>query len=370
MFSTQRGWEEALDALIAETRPILETTSAETERHLPKIPNIVTTVSLLKPHSTHRLPLSDIARSCPNAQFDPRLFAAVRITLRDNTSQATALLFAPGSMVVTGSRSEQQALYWSRVVFLRISMVRFACLLDDGRIGTEHLATRLRFDDFTMHNHVANGELGYQIDLEAIRSANGLQCMHYHDLFPGLIGNVWLTPDYRCHCRGANSSGKNRDGCKCVLSVLFFKTGKIVIPGCKTMRDANMVFYRICRATERFKIDNHPKREAPVAAEVTLVPTVRKRAVREEEEEEVKEESAFKRAAPALPAVFALALADRLPELNRLLRMMPGCVRDLDRTGQTVLERMEAIPLQDRQPQHAAIVASLKNADRDRGGGD
>ena len=91
MFSTQRGWEEALDALIAETRPILETTSAETERHLPKIPNIVTTVSLLKPHSTHRLPLSDIARSCPNAQFDPRLFAAVRITLRDNTSQAAEI---------------------------------------------------------------------------------------------------------------------------------------------------------------------------------------------------------------------------------------------------------------------------------------
>src|SRR5690606_13285259 len=150
---------DELERIEAATKPILESASAEAERHLPKIPNIVTTVLLLKPNSAHRLPLSDIARSCPNAQFAPRLFAAVRITLRDNTSQATALLFAPVSMVVTGSRSEQQALYWSRVVFLRISMTRFACVDDKGRITTEKLATRLRFDDFTIHNHVANGDL-------------------------------------------------------------------------------------------------------------------------------------------------------------------------------------------------------------------
>lgn len=384
MFSAQRAWEDALDALLAETRPILEVTSAEAEQHLPKIPNIVTTVLLLEPNSAHRLPLRDIALSNHSTQFDPDLFAAVRITLRDNTSQATALLFAPGSMVVTGSRSEHQALYWSRVVFLRISMVRFACIGDGGRIETVHLATRLRFDGFTMHNHVANGELGYQIDLEAIRAANGLQCMHYHDLFPGLIGNVWLTPDYRCHCkttRGGGGGGKNRDSCKCVLSVLFFKTGKIVIPGCKTMRDANMVFYRICTAMERFKATLHPPPQPPPpllaeAESKVALPALRKRAARapeeEEEEEEQKADKAvpLKRAAPTLPAVFALALADRLPELVRLLSLMPKCVRDVDRGGLTVLERMAMIQPQDRQPNYEAIVASLENASRGRGGGD
>lgn len=362
MFSDEEGWVKAFETLHSTIVPILDRIPAEQERLYPKIPNIVTTVSLLPPG--YRLPLHEIARRLPNAQFAPNLFAAVRITLRDNLSQTTALLFSPGSMVVVGSRTEQHALYWSRIVAVMISSTRFPVYNKTNNVIEMHLlADYMRFENFKTHNYVGYGDLGLTLDLSMIYQMYSCCTDRFEGLFPGLTCRVWLTKDYTCHCT-SKANHKNRKSCKCILSVLLFETGKVVLPGCKSVAIMNSVFYRVRKAIDAFI--NVAKPTLPLTRIMNFeLPVQVKRAKRSDdyELEPYKPQSMGITRKSTLPPIIRFALDDRLAEVAHMLSMVPECYQDADGYGQTAKDRLLLLSPADQMPNYEAILNALKHAE-------
>ena len=68
----------------------------------PTLQNIVATCSL-----GMALDLKTIALTARNAEYNPRRFAAVIMRIRE--PKTTALIFASGKIVVTGSKTEEQS---------------------------------------------------------------------------------------------------------------------------------------------------------------------------------------------------------------------------------------------------------------------
>lgn len=349
--ATSDPWESTLVAFVNNMIPTLDRVNPDTERFLPKTPNVVTTVYLL--HKGFQLPLHCIARRFPNAQFAPNLFAAVRFALRDNLSQAMALLFSPGSLVVVGSRSRQQALYWSRVVAVMISSTRFPIYnVQTNQLETHILGTFMQFSNFMTHNHVGNGDLGHNLDLNAINEAYSLRSSHDEGLFPGLTCQVWLTKNYKCNCP------KSRDSCKCMLSVTLFKTGKVVIPGCRTIEDMNCAFYRVRMAVARFKEGSQVRESTPSSLPDGAVQ--RKRAKKDTDDGEApiyKPQTVSAIRKTTMAPILRFALDDRLAEVARLLELMPNCVTS------DIVDRFKSIQPTERMPNYDEIFKALKNAE-------
>lgn len=348
MFSETEGWEAAFENLAKNVVPTLARVSAEEERLYPKTPNLVTTVALLPPDYT--LPLHSIARRFPCAQFAPNIFAAIRITLRDNASQTTALLFSTGAMVVVGSRSRQHALYWSRVVAVMISSTRFPIYnKKTNQIEMHVLADYMCFDNFKTHNFVGHGYLGHTVDLHAIYNTYPCCTDRFDGLFPGLTCHVWLTKDYACRC-----TAKNKKSCKCSLRVLLFDTGKVVLPGCQSIEIMNAVFYRVRKAVDTFV----PTREIEKPAEVIYEQT--KRAKRSDSYRLMpyKPQSMGTFRKSALPAIVRFAMDDRLEEVAHLLSIHPQCIQNTD-----VQKRMLLVEPPDRMPNYETILKLLKDAE-------
>lgn len=344
-------WEAELERLESELVPTLKRSTPAEERALPKIPNLVSTVTLLQPGL--RLPLADIARRLPHAQYAPRSFAACIFKMRDSVSQTTALVFAPGSMVVVGSRTRHHAIYRSFVVAMMLGHTRFP-VREGSRVVMHRLGGRLRFDNFEVHNQVGHGQLDHRVDLRAMCDAAPLSCTHYHDLFPGLTCKVWLTRDYTCHC------GEKGDRCKCVINVLVFKTGHVVIPGCRTMADINSVFYRVCHAVGRYREDVIEKPLTPTAQKEA--PRERKRRRRIDPEEESLEEELRPLPASDVTPLMRMADAGRLADATALLELLPALRDERDARGRTALERLEQMAPSERTPQHVALIVFLKNS--------
>jgi len=135
-------------------------------------------------------------------EFNPKRFAAA--TLRLARSRTTALLFASGKVVCTGSKS-----IWS------------------GGFAAAYLVDKLRgagcsicCSEFTVQNIVCSARVDCMVDLEALARANSSEASYEPELFPGLV--------YR------PSNGK--------LVVLFFKTGELVITGGRNFGDVMHMF--------------------------------------------------------------------------------------------------------------------------------
>ena len=70
----------------------------------PKLQNLVATANL----NCKLLNLRKIAMGCRNAEYNPSRFPAVVMRIRD--PKTTALIFANGNMVITGAKSERNAM--------------------------------------------------------------------------------------------------------------------------------------------------------------------------------------------------------------------------------------------------------------------
>ena len=133
---------------------------------LPTLQNIVATVEL-----GVKLDLKAIALGARNAEYNPKRFPAVIIRIRN--PKCTALLFASGNMVVTGTKSEDSARQAAR---------KFA--KSAARLG---LPSEVK--DLRVRNIVASCDVKFPIRLE------GLACTHqllfsYEPELPGLI--YWM----------------------------------------------------------------------------------------------------------------------------------------------------------------------------------
>lgn len=161
-----------------------------------KIENVVATGAL-----KHRIDLAMITRAFPQAEYNPKKFAAVIFRKRSMKRQsATFLIFGSGKIVCVGARSEDKA---------RTALHN---LIQELRKGGIHIVGKL---EIQIRNIVATASLSASIDLLQLYLATGEmqgRAMYEPEQFPGLI--------YRM------------DNPKVVF--LMYSTGKIVCLGAKT----------------------------------------------------------------------------------------------------------------------------------------
>lgn len=162
--------------------------------------NIVATVNLSCP-----LNLKQIALQARNAEYNPRRFAAVVMRLK--VPKTTALIFASGKMVCTGSKNEECA---------KIASRKFAWIV-------QKLGNPVQFSQFKIQNIVASCDIGYTLDLEYVSNKYQDFCSYEPEVFPGLVFRM-LDPK---------------------LVILIFVSGKIVFTGAKNKNDIDISFQKI-----------------------------------------------------------------------------------------------------------------------------
>lgn len=287
------GWKDVLknevDHVInVRKRPF------EKWKDAPILVNTVSTVSILPPG--YRLPLQSIANALgPCCQFEPAQFAAAIIKDITSTSDATALVFSSGKIVLTATTTHLHTMYMAHVFRLNIEHVE--CVMQDEITNFDGLTT---FENLKPHNMVGHGDLGVKVDLRALRSANPDSVKWIPDGFPAAKCCVWLTEDNMCHCSpspppvlpppsgggkdttpkiyikkegevlppppaaGGEGQGEDelilhivpklfRKRCACTIKCLVFPTGRVVLTGGRSMKDINSVFYRMKALAPHFE---------------------------------------------------------------------------------------------------------------------
>lgn len=157
------------------------------------IQNVVSTFSL----GVTNLNLRQLSLKMPFCDYNPPRFAAMTMRLRE--PRTTALTFASGNMVCTGSKNIEQSLYACR---------KYVRLLQRYNI-------RVCFHNFKVQNIVASATLGFPVRLIDIAQDHGAFVSYEPDLFPGLVLRI--------------SDPK--------VVFLIFRSGKVVITGARKMED-------------------------------------------------------------------------------------------------------------------------------------
>ncbi|KAL2272462.1 hypothetical protein FJTKL_06547 [Diaporthe vaccinii] len=153
----------------------------------PTLQNVVVTSDL-----DCCLDLKTIALHARNAEYNPKRFAAVIMRIRE--PKTTALIFASGKMVVTGSKSEDDS---------KLACRKYARII-------QKLGFNTKFTEFKIQNIVGSCDIKFPIRLEGLASRHHNFSSYEPELFPGLIYRM-VRPKV----------------------VLFFVNGKIVITGAK-----------------------------------------------------------------------------------------------------------------------------------------
>lgn len=370
-------WETHLDSLCRQLVPLKKRAPLiEAAKQLPRIVNVVATANLLPPG--YSLPLKTIASSVACAQYAPRMFAASILRFTGSISASTALLFSTGSIVIVSLRSKDHARYMGQM--LR-AILEAACPL---------FAQRLCFERCEIHNVVGNADLGYPIDLQAMSEAAPACCKYFPELFPGLECKIWLTESYKCVCgKSAGAAGKTRDvvakllpgagsqrKCSCVVKLLIFKTGCLVITGARRLADVNAVFFRIKSLLGEFKTDNNRFYKAlgsmltPVAPDKVprkeIKPDVAVACVlsgvnpmSSSSNNRLSQPAAAAAAATGLSPFMQMALAGRVEVVKTLFLMDPEAAEERDGAGRTTLQRLQEIPTGERTGEQVKIIEML-----------
>ena len=170
-----------------------------------EVNNVVSTFDV----GVNKLPLKEIAQKYSFCEYQPSRFAALtaRVVMKNfDNHRTTALAFASGRLVCTGSRSVCMCLLAAR---------RYVRLFQ--RLGY----TDLSFCDFSIQNIVSSVHLGFPLKLEEMALDYGPYCSYEPDLFPGL---------------SLRTSS---------LVFLCFRSGKCVITGGQNMKNIKKVFVHI-----------------------------------------------------------------------------------------------------------------------------
>jgi transcription initiation factor TFIID TATA-box-binding protein len=133
-----------------------------------------------------------------SAEYNPAVFAAAQLRLLQPAS--TALIFASGRLVITGSRSESAAL---TSVYIYTRLIRQA------------VQVPLRITSVNIQNLVASTDVGHYIKIDELSRHLMLSTIYDASLFPGLRLKIPDPP----------------------MKALLFLRGKIVLTGAKQRSD-------------------------------------------------------------------------------------------------------------------------------------
>jgi len=168
---------------------------------LPKLQNVVTMI-----HMNCKLDLKKIALHARNAEYNPKRFAAVIMRIREPKS--TALIFASGKMVCTGTKSEDDS---------KLAARKYVCIIRKLGFGDA------KFDKFAIQNVVGSCDIGFTLHLEPLVHTYQVFCTYEPETFPGVVYRM-VDP-------------------KTVL--LIFASGKIVLTGAKSRQQIYDTFAKI-----------------------------------------------------------------------------------------------------------------------------
>ena len=160
------------------------------------VQNVVSTFNM----GCKGLNLRQIALEHKSIEFNPSTFAAA--TLRIREPRTTALAFASGNMVVTGSKSTSES---------RLAARKYARIF-------QNLGIPVMFKKFRIQNIVASANVNFPIKLQDIAESYGPYVSFTPDLFPGLI--------FR----------------SVKLVFLIFRSGKVVITGARDVNDIKLTY--------------------------------------------------------------------------------------------------------------------------------
>jgi TATA-box binding protein (TBP) (component of TFIID and TFIIIB) len=392
--------QHELELMQANVVPIKRRHVPQNERDLPDIVNVVSTVILLPqrtdlpPHQRYKLPLGAITARLGCSQYAPVLFAANILKLKDSQADVTALIFATGKVVLVAALSMGHTRYICQLVRVIIEQVQ--CALYDAETQQIHIGTlcgRTIFQDCSLHNIVGNANLNCRIDLQAMCDAAPTACKWDPDNFPGLKCRIWLTDTHTCHCKGKRQThaelqaavGKTSK-CVCVLKVLVFDTGQLVITGGHSVEDVNSVYFRIKALAPRYE---HTKNVIPRESRFyqrlssMLVNTARRQKSTQRtqvhEPGHMKEGEAIamlmndvsqplslhgaaavkKQNTGGTTMLMQLAEEGRVEEVIGLLLYDPDQCDLRDSAGQTALQRLQQIPEPEQTVGHRRIMELL-----------
>lgn len=157
-------------------------------------------------HLRSDIDLKAVAFKARNAEYNPRKVNAV--VLRFRSPRSTALVYSNGKVMVTGSRSESEALISCK----KVSKIIY-------KIGNENV----RFSNFQIENIVASTDVRFPVRLEGMAYEHRQSCSYEPELFPGLVYRL-LEPK---------------------ISLLVFVSGKVVITGGRNRSDIITAFKSI-----------------------------------------------------------------------------------------------------------------------------
>ncbi len=408
---SKRAWEDHLETMCRDVVPLKQIPYDQATAP-PIIVNIVSTAILLPQRpdlpaeKRYKLPLDAISMRLGCSQYAPVLFAANIIKFTDSTTNATALVFGSGKIVVVSGLSVNHTRYISQLI--RVVIEQVSCMMiseQDGKsVVKGSLLGRTVFQQCNIHNIVAHGDLGCRIDLQAMCDEAPACCKWYPDLFPGLKCKIWLTQEHRCVCK--SSSGKHRtpatptqqqqdddvsivigkqNKCTCAVKVLIFDSGCIVVTGGRHVRDVNSVFFRIKHLAPQFKSGTGdaliPKEDRFYQRlSAMMVPTGQTlKQVKQMARPELKPTEAIASVLAGVSAVPAMAQindakkarmsggtplmrmaeAGRVNDVRMTLEMDKQQAQERDSEGRTTMDRLKLIPLQERTMQHKQIMDLL-----------
>jgi transcription initiation factor TFIID TATA-box-binding protein len=138
------------------------------------------------------------------------------VVLRLRSPRCTALVYTNGKVMVTGSRSEEDARKASKKV---------------ARIVSKCNHPAVKFSDFKIENIVASTDIRYPVRLEGLAYEHRVSCSYEPELFPGLVYRL-LDPK---------------------ISLLIFVSGKVVITGGKNREDIIAAFKSIYPVLHQYR---------------------------------------------------------------------------------------------------------------------
>ena len=165
-------------------------------------------------HLRSDIDLKAVAFRARNAEYNPRKVNAV--VLRFRNPRATALVYTNGKVMVTGTRSEDDA----RTTCKKAAKVVSKC---------NH--PLVRYADFKIENIVASTDVRYPVRLEGLAYEHRASCSYEPELFPGLVYRL-LEPK---------------------ISLLIFVSGKVVITGGRNREDIVTSFKSIYPVLHKYR---------------------------------------------------------------------------------------------------------------------
>ncbi len=361
-----RALKEELEEFVQKVVPTLKEERAD-KADLVKIVNIVSTVNILPQTNGAgpKLPLEALTREFLCSYYAPSSFAANMVQVNDIFRYCTGLMFASGSIVLVSTLTP------IHTIWIGQSLARLIEKVDNGA-----LAGRTVYENAHVHNIVGHGDLGCKIDLQAMANAAPLACRFDEKAFPGLKFKMWLNEEQTCQCKRSAKQRKIDDvekvvgkvgRCTCVVKVLVFKTGEVVVTGAKSQEDVQNVFLWMKQyVPSQYELDASNFYKAMSQIMVKGKGIVHRRELKPDEvlacvlanvDFFVPEQQIVQKKHTGTPFM-RLCEAGRVEEVKMMLLMDPECKNARDSNGKTAYERL--MGMADRTPENKIILDLLR----------